>query len=378
MSSENQDYRRRPFSVNDLNRRTREVKIFNTTTITTTSATTSHDASISNTTTVTNRGVGGVNIIRHTDNNETRIPQASTTNVKKSDHRSKSAAFVTTNDHHNHNQNYTHIPYTTISTNSSITTPAKRKIRFVYGKEQHDPNRINVENYSNITSNTSNLNDNFSVNETAYQTNETLPKFPYVKTSTSTEVPNALIRNSVEINNQFLNDTYDNYENVNLSRTQETSKEMQVKDVEVECEIEEDPAIFEGSEGYVKNLISKIQTQYKNPETVHIKITRRQKPENIDKSGNLIKNSSESYGQIVRKEYYTIKSTNKPKKTSSISSFVDTSNIPYIDEENDSKNNSTRNSKIDEEKQNISNSNYIIEKHVIYGDNKGKLKLYNL
>jgi hypothetical protein len=35
--------RRRPFSVNDLNRRTREVKIYNTTTITTT--THSHDAS---------------------------------------------------------------------------------------------------------------------------------------------------------------------------------------------------------------------------------------------------------------------------------------------------------------------------------------------
>ncbi len=34
--------RRRPFSVNDLNRRTREVKIYNTTTITTT--THSHDS----------------------------------------------------------------------------------------------------------------------------------------------------------------------------------------------------------------------------------------------------------------------------------------------------------------------------------------------
>jgi hypothetical protein len=77
--------------------------------------------------------------------------------------------------------------------------------------------------------------------------------------------------------------------------------------VEVECEIDEDPAIFEGSEGYVQNLISKIQQQYKNPETVHIKITRRQKPDGIDKNGNLIKNKNESYGQIIRKEYYTIK-----------------------------------------------------------------------
>lgn len=44
--------RRRPFSVNDINRRTREVKIFNTTTITTT--THSHDASRVVTSTSTN------------------------------------------------------------------------------------------------------------------------------------------------------------------------------------------------------------------------------------------------------------------------------------------------------------------------------------
>lgn len=383
MSSESQDYRRRPFSVNDLNRRTREVKIFNTTTITTTTASTAHDtASISNTTTVTNRGSN--NTLRQqqqTDNTDTRTPQLNnpTVSVKKHDPRSKSA-FVTSNEHYN----YTQLPYT-ISTNSSITTPTKRKIRFVYGKEQQniDPNtsrnnNINVEHYSNISQNlTSNLNDNtiyYNETKTNDSFNENLPKFPYVRTSTSTEIPNAFIRNSVEINSKNLNDTYDNFDNVNIQdrqqQQQQDNKELQIKDVEVECEIEEDPAIFEGSEGYVKSLISKIQTQYKNPETVHIKITRRQKPESIDKAGNLIKNSKESYGQIVRKEYYTIKSTTKPKKTSSISSFVDTSNIPYIDEEGDSKNNSTRNSKI-EDNENKS-PNYTIEKHVIYGDNKGK------
>lgn len=372
MSSESQDYRRRPFSVNDLNRRTREVKIFNTTTITTTTATTALDSSISNTTTVTNRG----STLRQTDN-DIRIPQVNnpTVSVKKHDPRSKSA-FVTSNEHFN----YTQIPYT-ITTNSSITTPSKRKIRFIYGKEQQniDPNsgrNINVEHYTNITPNTSNLNDNLNINnetnkqnDTIYYTDENVPRFPYVKTSTSTEIPNAFIRNSVEINNKTLNDTYENFDNVNIEKI-EPNKELQIKDVEVECEIEEDPAIFEGSEGYVKNLISKIQQQYKNPETVHIKITRRQKPESIDKAGNLIKNPKESYGQIVRKEYYTIKSTARPKKTSSISSFVDTSNIPYIDEESDSKNNSTRNSKIEDENKNLTSPNYYIEKHVIY--DKGK------
>ncbi len=140
---------------------------------------------------------------------------------------------------------------------------------------------------------------------------------------------------------------------------------MRVKDVEVECEIEEDPAIFEGSEGYVKNLISKIQQQYKNPETVHIKITRRQKPQNIDAQGNLVRTPNESYGQIVRKEYYTIRTTNKPKKTSSMSSFVDTANIPYIDGSDDDR--SARNSRIDMDK-NMYIPNYTIEKHVIYND----------
>ncbi len=57
-SSEHDANRRRPFSVNDLNRRTREVKIFNTTTITTTTSTSSHHDSTVSTTTICNRGNG--------------------------------------------------------------------------------------------------------------------------------------------------------------------------------------------------------------------------------------------------------------------------------------------------------------------------------
>jgi hypothetical protein len=58
MSMEQDPNRRRPFSVNDLNRRTREVKIFNTTTITTTTSTSSHHDSTISTTTICNRGNG--------------------------------------------------------------------------------------------------------------------------------------------------------------------------------------------------------------------------------------------------------------------------------------------------------------------------------
>ncbi len=156
---------------------------------------------------------------------------------------------------------------------------------------------------------------------------------------------------------------------------------MRVKDVEVECEIDEDPAIFEGSEGYVQNLISKIQQQYKNPETVHIKITRRQKPDGIDKNGNLIKNKNESYGQIIRKEYYTIKNTPRPvSKSSSISSFVDTSNIPYIDEDSsDSRNNSVRNSRcIEVDTKTQIMPNYVVEKHVIYNQSDENYERHNI
>ncbi len=210
-----------------------------------------------------------------------------------------------------------------------------------------------------------------------YVNDGNVPAFPLVKTSTLTTTPDAVISNCVEINKKaFYNDTYDNcnyyVREDSSSRHQQRYRDipaghMRVKDVEVECEIDDDPAIFEGSEGYVKSLISKIQQQYKNPETVHIKIIRRQRPEGFDAKGNLIRNDRESYGQIVRKEYYTVKSTAHPKKSSSISSFVDTSNIPYIDEESDSRNNSVRNSRvIDYDAR--GKPSYVIEKHIIYKD----------
>ncbi len=93
MSSEsNQDpYRRRPFSVNDLNRRTREVKIFNTTTITTTTSTTSHDSTIS-TTTISNGG----NVLEHCHPHCSNILQ---------DLHDNQTSYTTTNNNTNTNNN---------------------------------------------------------------------------------------------------------------------------------------------------------------------------------------------------------------------------------------------------------------------------------
>ena len=73
MSSQDQEQqhqpdRRRPFSVNDLNRRTREVKIYNTTTITTT--THSHEASRTNNTVYTSES--------HADNSTCNVAENST------------------------------------------------------------------------------------------------------------------------------------------------------------------------------------------------------------------------------------------------------------------------------------------------------------
>ena len=400
MSSEQpQDHRRRPFSVNDLNRRTREVKIFNTTTITTTTTTHTHDSSSSRVTNTkytnnenTDNNFMETNTTASTGGNlnaDAKITSSSTTT--KPDLRSKSA-FSTNSEHYQYNS----LPLT-ISTNSSVTMPSKRKIQFIYGKEQEqvDPNVIHnqssTEYYPHMTNET-NINDQHKCYKGVCNSNESYHAFPNVKTSFTTEISDGCFFNN-HMNNCHVNtmnsnkryvmrkeesdDTYDNY-NVRAEKPEFIKKNMRVKDVEVECEIEEDPAIFEGSEGYVKNLISKIQQQYKNPETVHIKITRRQKPENIDKSGNLIKTSNESYGQIVRKEYYTIRTTNKPKKTNSMSSFVDTANIPYIDDSDhaDSRNNSVRNSRIDIDTKHIYMPNYTIEKHIIYseGELDGKRK----
>ena len=99
MSSEsNQDpYRRRPFSVNDLNRRTREVKIFNTTTITTTTSTTSHDSTIS-TTTISNGG----NVIEHCHPHCSNVIQDihdnPTTITKRHDSSRSKSAFTANNE----------------------------------------------------------------------------------------------------------------------------------------------------------------------------------------------------------------------------------------------------------------------------------------
>ena len=261
------------------------------------------------------------------------------------------------------------------TTNTSIYNPSKRKIKFVYGDDQQniDPNSNVQIHYDNNKKTSFIQQQNTRLgqphhSENVYYLNENVPAFPLVKTSTLTTTPDINITNCVEINKRFYDDTYDNMAICQGGYNIERDCQMRVKDVEVECEIEDDPKIFEGSEGYVRNLIGKIHKQYKNPETIHIKIIRRQKPEGFDSNGNLIKNDRESYGQIVRKEYYTVKSTSHPKKSSSISSFVDTSNIPYIDDENDSRNNSVRNSRIIDYDPRTHKPNYIIEKHVIYKD----------
>ena len=399
MSSE-QDNRRRPFSVNDMNRRTREVKIFNTTTITTTTSTSSRDSSIL-TTTITNRGIG--NAHRSNENSNYNYSNVSydqpiivSTTTRPHDHRSRSAYDYSPNGENiNINSEYRDSMHTT---NSTTTVPGKRKIKFVYGgddQQKADPNskilKEKTSDYETTPKNSPILNERIRyqyensdpvTNETnLYSSNENLPGFPYVHSSLSHKTSDAIITNSVVINNRCREgsrrgreavetaEAYENnekYDNKDAEKDDLSECNMVVKDVEVECEIDEDPSIFEGSEGYVKNLISKIQNQYKNPETVHIKIVRRQKPENIDKSGNIIKKSeNESYGQIVRKEYYTLKASPKHRKRNNISSFVDTTNIPYIDDEADSKRNSRA---YDYENRGPTPPNYIIEKHIIYSD----------
>lgn len=365
MSADEQENRRRPFSVSDVNRRTREVKIFNTTTITTTTRT--HDSSVS--TSFSNSGT------RQTDNDNYGIKIINDNQIiRRGDPRSKSAFVSSTSNTRQEDSKQTDTsPNQNISqtTNTSIYNPSKRKIKFVYGDEQQniDPNSSVEIKYDNSKKTSFVKHDNVrpSLNENVYYLNDNVPAFPLVKTSVLTTTPDAVISNCVEINKKgYYNDTYDNC-NYDI-REKEIAGHMRIKDVEVECEIDDDPAIFEGSEGYVKNLISKIQQQYRNPETVHIKIIRRQKPEGFDSRGNLIKNDRESYGQIVRKEYYTVKSSSHPKKSSSISSFVDTSNIPYIDDELDSRNNSVRNSRVIDYELRGHKPNYIIEKHIIYKD----------
>ena len=144
MSSENQEYRRRPFSVNDLNRRTREVKIFNTTTITTTTSTTTHDSSIS-TTTVTNRG--NPQISTTSNNNYVLQNIQDNQSARRQESRSKSAFD---NSYTTEQTRISNAPYhntITQTTNTSIIQPtSKRKLKFVYGDEQQniDPTSLDV------------------------------------------------------------------------------------------------------------------------------------------------------------------------------------------------------------------------------------------
>ncbi len=152
------------------------------------------------------------------------------------------------------------------------------------------------------------------------------------------------------------------------------------KEVEVECEIEEDPSFLEGSEDYVRSLIKKVQTQYKNPETVHIKIVRRQRQtvwsslKPTKRAKKPIDKQRLQKEQLIKKEYYTLRSS---KQIPFTSSFINTADIPYIDDDtssNDSRNNSFcfNNKTLLESKELVNNKeklNYFIENHIILNDN---------
>jgi hypothetical protein len=413
--SNNQEIRRRPFSVSDAHgrqqqqqqQRCQEVKISNTTTITT--CTSSQDSAAITTTTY--RNVDS----RH-QHEAGPLPSTSHHHVKKQESASRSrSAYATTTS----TTTSPHPCHPNISTNTSITLPIKRKIKFVYGSG--DDNQQNLDPSWGKQQTTTghgqqqqqqpaspNKGTMYEIRRTGGGcggSSEDLAAFPYVKHSVQTKLPCSTITNCVEINNSGGGgrcvEEYDNYDLYKTTDTsykttaaaagQDTSADddddnnngmdigtMRIKDVEVEYEIDEDPAIFEGSEGYVKTLINKIQSQYKNPETVHIKITRRQKPESVDRLGSLPGRrhdpDNNNKGQIVRKEYYTVKTVPRgAKKSSSISSFVDQANIPYIDEESggESRTNSMRSIKHhyvdDYDRQKC--LNYIIEQHIIYNDN---------
>jgi hypothetical protein len=139
------------------------------------------------------------------------------------------------------------------------------------------------------------------------------------------------INDSLELNETHQNQT--KYEKINII----DKDNYLYKEIEVECEIEEDPSFLEGSENYVKNLISKIQAQYKDPELVHIKIIRRQKQiastNYQPKAGQWFETQLQKE-QIVKKEYYTVKPI-KSNHHVKCCSFVNTSDIPFIDDEID-------------------------------------------
>lgn len=425
---QHQEIRRRPFSVSEAYNRQQqcqEFKISNTTFITTCSS--SQEAAEITTTTyrnTDNRSV--INTSTHpshsgyttTSSHHQKHHECTSSSRSRSAFSSSKKNKGGDNCHNCHCHHCHCCPPPNISTNTSITLPIKRKIKFVYGgntsgSDTDSPSAAQSPNQQNIDPNhlqpqqqtttpVSPSKQQIEVRRVANDPNEDDSCFPYVRHSVHTKLPCSTITNSVEINKAGgrYDEEYDNYQIVQRSGPEHSSTakspvrttvvknennenipmdigHMRIKDVEVEYEIDEDPAIFEGSEGYVKNLISKIQSQYKNPETVHIKITRRQKPEHLDKLGQLPSSTShDNYGQIVRKEYYTVKTVPRAKKSQSISSFIDQANIPYIDEESgaESRTNSMRSIRHYHIDTNIEAPdrqkcmNYVIEQHIIYND----------
>ena len=204
-----QELRRRPLSVNDVyGRRCQEVKISNTTTITTCSS--SQDAA--NITTTTYRNVDG-------RNNATTY---TTVNKKQESSRSRSAyATTSTTEHPQSSQYHTTTNYypchPNISTNTSITLPIKRKIKFVYGDDPQD-NKQNLDPSSKQQSSVKG-NDLVEVKKmSGGDSIDDLPSFPYVKHSVQTKLPCSTITNCVEINNQgaasrrCIEEEYDNFD----------------------------------------------------------------------------------------------------------------------------------------------------------------------
>lgn len=254
--------------------------------------------------------------------------------------------------------------YSYVETQTSKNkSSAKRKLKFIYGDESKSIKQQNPLN-TNTTS-----------------TNGT--------PTTGAITPGQ----SSLLNDDFLfsqNRAY-SHDNLHFGINKEN---FRIKEVEVECEIEEDPSFLESSEGYVKSLIHKIQSQYKDPETVHIKIVRRQKQTGTtntsDKSATLSKSKRKKLTdkefqqqQIVKKEYYTIKSM-KEQSTNNrdiLVSFLNTSNIPFIDEESvNSATGSLRNSRYFDATLNPTppepaTVNYYIQEHTIEDSSGNKQKI---
>jgi hypothetical protein len=234
MSQHPDQIRRRPFSVSDAygrQQRCQEVKISNTTTITTCS--TSQDAAAITTTTYRN-----VDARAHHYNHQANVPTATSyTTVKKHEQTSSRSrsAFATTTSTAN-NQPIQHVSPChpgSISTNTSITLPIKRKIKFVYGgDETHDGNQQNQDPsrqqqqqqqqssqpQTSSLHTTPNKGATYEIRRTG-DCSDDLPAFPFVKHSVQTKLPCSTITNCVEINNNGgrCTEEYDNYEVYNTT-----------------------------------------------------------------------------------------------------------------------------------------------------------------